>query len=242
VIDAHCHLAELADRDALRRLPRDAIILAVTNSPAEFARMRKVALPQRVRLAVGLHPALAERFEARDTDAFSRATATTSYVGEVGLDFSRPKTTWAPQETLFRQAIGHSAHKVLSIHSRRAEARVHELLQEREHWTAILHWYTGSLSRAERLAQSGCLFSIGPSMINTKHGQRLIDRIDPERLLVETDAPFARVKGRAASPDDMSFVYEYLAIAWAVRIPDAILRVRQNFLGLTQRALDAAQG
>ena len=55
----------------------------------------------------------------------------------------------------------------------------------------ILHWFTGSLHQMKIALELGCFFSINPKMLKTKSGIDLIQNIPPQRILLETDAPFS---------------------------------------------------
>lgn len=55
----------------------------------------------------------------------------------------------------------------------------------------ILHWFTGTPVQMEDAINLGCFFSINPKMLKTKSGINLIHKIPPNRILIETDAPFS---------------------------------------------------
>jgi hypothetical protein len=56
----------------------------------------------------------------------------------------------------------------------------------------ILHWYTDSLSVAERALAAGLYFSVNPSMTRSKGGQRLLQLL-PTDASGETGSPEAYV-------------------------------------------------
>lgn len=91
MIDAHCHLDAYPDpyRTALAVERSRVLTIAVTNLPSAFeAAYPHVRGLRYIRLAIGLHPLFAERHGA-ERRRFVAALDHTSYVGEVGLDFSR---------------------------------------------------------------------------------------------------------------------------------------------------------
>src|SRR5947209_7142555 len=123
MIDAHCHLdaypdplgaAVAADRArvltiAMTRLP--------SASEAAYPHLRDL---RHIRLAVGLHPLCAER-HAAEWRRFAACLGRTSYVGEVGLDFSHEGlATRDRQLESFRLVLGlvRQRPKFVSIHSR----------------------------------------------------------------------------------------------------------------------------
>lgn len=238
MIDAHSHLGQYENPKAIAdQLPTSMVILAVTSTPGEFERLRPlVGRHHQVRLAVGMHPAIAGKISARDLRAFDEALLSTSYIGEVGLDFALPRASWPQQEKVFGHALRRATGKVLSLHAVRAESRIEELLHECPASGAIFHWYTGSLATLDRLIKSGYFFSIGPATIRSARGRKIASRIPPDRLLVETDGPFVRLGGRPLTPDDAQLAYEALAGEWGAPVAQVVSRVRQNFSVLVRRA------
>lgn len=218
-IDTHCHLFQYRDETALASLEAtDTFVIAMTEAPSVYERLRPLARShKRVRLALGIHPLLVHRFPALEWQLFRRYLESTSYIGEVGLDFSRAgRATRDVQEDAFRKVLAAVAGraKLLSLHSRGAEAVVLEHLQAAKAGRCIWHWYSGPLKTLDALLADGHAVSINPAMIQSASGKEVIARVPPGQALVETDGPHARVAGRPATPADLPRVYEYLAALW----------------------------
>ena len=237
MLDAHCHLDRYKDPMAVGKEAGDrgVFTLAVTHLPSHFRAGHRQALKLRgVRLAVGLHPLAAES-HAKEQGLFLDCLEQTSYVGEVGLDFSREGIgTRRRQLDSFRLVATSLArsHKVVSLHSRGAEAAVLDAITEAGVPRAIFHWYTGSLPVADEAVTKGHLFSVNPAMVESPSGRRLIARIPPDRILSETDGPYSRVKGRASNPWDVSLVEQYLASEWGMQPDAARARIWDTFRAL----------
>jgi len=238
VIDTHCHLGQYKNpNDAL---DDDVLVIAMTSSPGEFQRLRRSFKDaKKVRFALGLHPMLAVRFSPGDLREFDAEAQRTSYIGEVGLDFSAHRSTWARQEGVFRHVLQHTTHKVVSVHSRRAETRVAELLEEQRPGAAIFHWYSGGVRTLDELVGAGHFFSVGPAMLTSLKGRRLTSHIPLQQALVETDGPFVRAGGKVIRPRDVRLVYDYFAGIWSLPLDRVIERVRQNFAALVKGAQSA---
>src|SRR5437867_345515 len=135
MVDAHCHLDQYPDPAAIAREARSrgVTIVGVTALPSHFAAGQSHALGlSNVRLALGLHPLLADEHEG-EFELFKRLLPSTSYVGEVGLDGSRHgKGSYDTQLKSFRFVLGcvRVTPKVVSVHSRGAENDVLALLEE----------------------------------------------------------------------------------------------------------------
>ena len=83
---------------------------------------------------------------------------------------------------------------MVSIHSLKAANTVIDILKKYKRKTNnkyIFHWFTGSTAQLEKAIEIGCYFSINPGMLKTKSGLEIIKKVPLDRILVETDAPFA---------------------------------------------------
>jgi TatD DNase family protein len=241
LLDCHCHLDHYDDPRsvAAEAHRRGVFTVAVTNLPSHF----RQGLPHaqalvRVRLALGLHPLAASSHEA-EIPLFRRLLPTVSFVGEVGLDFSsHGAATRTRQVATFREvarSLADAGPKFVSLHSRGAESAVLEILVEAGVREAIFHWFTGSASALDQVAAAGHLFSINPAMVTTKKGRSLIERISPDKVLTESDGPYASVAGAPAMPWDVAAVESYLASAWRITQDDVRARVWANFRRLADK-------
>lgn len=233
ILDSHCHLGAYDDPvDVLRTAEAAGVsIVAVTEDPEEFRRL-KLRLGRRpsIEVALGLHPLRAHTFTPGDLARFFRCLPYTRWIGEVGLDFSRHGAhTRSQQLRVFDTVLTEAqpGHHPLTVHSRGAEAEVIDRLTDAG-LPAILHWYTGPLSLVDRALAGGLHFSINPAMVRTKRFATLIDLIPPDRILLETDGPYARVSGRPVRPTDLAGLVDDLARAWGVAPKDAAAKVSDN--------------
>jgi len=239
MLDTHCHVDLYKQPSAVAdRAERAGVFtILVTNLPSAYERSRPyVAQRRRIRLALGLHPLLADQ-HARERERFRVLLPETSFVGEVGLDFSREgKPTANIQIESFEfvlQALG-AAPKFVSIHSRRAEAHVVELLKSAHRSPAVFHWYSGPLRVLEQALGEGHYFSVNPAMINSDNGRKIIAAIPQERVLTETDGPFVTIGDREVEPPDVAQVEEALARTWGVSPLQARSIIAKNFQTIVQ--------
>jgi TatD DNase family protein len=171
-----------------------------------------------VRLALGLHPLEVTKMDlARELKLFASYASSTSYIGEIGLDFSANGRASRPAQTQAFEAIlqtpGVSA-KLMTLHSRGAAREVVANLTTARASRVILHWFSGALRDLDSALEAGFLFSINPAMTRSARGQKIIARLPRERVLVETDGPYISVGGNAAEPRDVWNVIDYLAKHW----------------------------
>ncbi|MBI1830515.1 MAG: TatD family hydrolase [Planctomycetes bacterium] len=240
MLDSHCHLDRYEDPKAVAAEAADRAVftIAMTNLPSHFrSGLPHVQELSQVRLAMGLHP-LAAVDHLREKELFRESLRLSSFVGEVGLDFSREgRSTRDIQLASFRfvaECVA-SARKVVSLHSRGAESAVLDVLMEFNVPGAIFHWYSGPLGVIDKAIDRGHYFSVNPAMTRSENGKRIIARVPRERLLTETDGPYVRIDGAAAKPWDVVRVEEYLASLWAIPPLDVRARIWRNFRELLSR-------
>lgn len=215
--DSHCHLDLYEDPNKIAVSTERAQIftVAVTNLPSAYYAARPHMRPFRyLKLAVGLHPLLAAEHTLQQKQQFLRAFNETHFVGEVGLDFSRDgKDTKQQQIASFRFVLGllRQKPKFITLHSRRAEATVLELLNEYNVHPVIFHWYSGALTVLDEIVARGHFFSINHAMIRSNRGQQIINRIPKTQLLTETDGPFIKLGSSPAVPANVGSIHQYLA-------------------------------
>lgn len=84
-------------------------------------------------------------------------------------------------------------NKIISVHSRRAEKVLFDMLCQHDIRNVIFHWYSGPLTLIPQIVERGYYFSINERMTKTDSGRKIIERIPEDRILTETDAPYNKV-------------------------------------------------
>ena len=205
MIDFHCHLDLFPHPEQIaERCEKEGIyVLSVTTTPSAWHGTHKLER-SRIRTALGLHPQLAHERRS-ELSLFDELLAETRFVGEVGLDGAPPfRAHWDDQLKVFGHILDSCAHaggRILSIHSRRAAKAVIDHLEAApQAGTFILHWFSGNRRELSRAVALGCSFSVGPAMLAGEKGRTLAAQLPRDRVLTESDGPFARIGDRAAKP------------------------------------------
>lgn len=241
MIDLHCHLDLYPDPAAVVRLvdDRGIYVLSVTTTPRAFPVMKRmIKEAPRIRLGLGLHPELVAQRHS-EVDLFPALLGETDYVGEIGIDGSPPhRDSLDLQERTFRRILKHCSDRggrILSIHSRGAASRVLDCLEANPGaGTAILHWFSGSANELARATALGVWFSVGPAMLRSSRGRNLIAAMPQQRVLTETDGPFARDGGNALYPWDVVNAELALAEMWSLDPTNVRDVIKQNLLRLSK--------
>jgi TatD DNase family protein len=198
IIDSHCHFDLMPNPEAYisNNEQQGNIIIGMTNSPANYEMgANHVRAFKYIRLALGFHPQLADKIR-NQLPLFDKYIQTTSYIGEIGLDFSEKyKSSKNIQMDCAEFILSRlkDKNKIISVHSRMAESELFNLLAHYEIENVIFHWYTGKLSLISKIVDRGYYFSINERMTTTESGRKIIGLIPKDRLLTETDAPFNTV-------------------------------------------------
>lgn len=200
IYDAHCHLDLMDNMEGcINEVQYSNLgVFAVGTTPKAYSReIQFCAKSKNIKVGLGMHPQLVSG-GYDDMQLFKALFEKSKYIGEVGLDFRKAYySTKERQMEIFDDIVKlceDYGEKVVSIHSIKATSKVLEILEKYKRQKDnkyIFHWYTGTISQLERAIKVGCYFSINANMLKTKSGIEVVKAIPVNRILVETDAPFA---------------------------------------------------
>ncbi|MFZ4862013.1 TatD family hydrolase [Sphingobacterium sp. Mn56C] len=116
-------------------------------------------------------------------------------IGEIGIDLYWDKSTLAWQQDAFRTQIAWAKALGLpiDIHCREAFDEVFAILEELndDKLFGIFHCFTGNLAQAQRAIALGFKLGIGGVVTYKKAGlDQVVQQIDLEHIVLETDAPY----------------------------------------------------
>jgi len=246
MMDMHCHLDLYPDPAQIASEVNELgiYVLSVTTTPKAWRQTKQLLRSfKRIRPALGLHPQLAHE-RANELPLFEALLPETRYVGEVGLDGSPGFRAHIEVQTkVFRTILSFcqtAGGKLISIHSRGAASAVLDTIENHKNFgVPVLHWFSGNHSELKRAIDLGCWFSVGPAMTLSAKGKQLIERMPIERVLTETDGPFATVNGKPLSPRESSLAVEQLAKIWKRESSEVSDQLHSNLwraLSLTQES------
>lgn len=221
MMDLHCHVDLYPDHDKVLFNIKNSgfYVLSVTTVPSAFK--GTVALTDKIKncqTALGLHPQLAHQ-RHNELPLFDKLCSETRFIGEIGLDGSKGHFVHMEiQQVVFEHILNKCCdfdNKILTIHSLNAVDKVLHLLSAYSNaGTTILHWFLATKKQVNLAIELGCYFSIGPAMIHSERAKKVISWLPKERVLLETDGPFAKVNGRILFPSDVVEIINFLARQW----------------------------
>jgi TatD DNase family protein len=197
------------------------------------------AQTKRIRTGLGLHPQLAHERQ-NELALFDTLLPDTRYVGEIGLDGAPEfRNHWQSQVAVLEHILAKcraAGGRIMSVHSRRATGAVLDHLEKfSDAGTPVLHWYSGSFRDLERAIKLGCWFSIGPAMLASDKGRALAARMPRERVLTESDGPFAQLHGEVVLPWQVENAIQELSRIWSLSPIDADQSIHRNLKSLLAR-------
>ncbi|MBB0245729.1 YchF/TatD family DNA exonuclease [Streptomyces alkaliphilus] len=225
VIDSHTHI-DMQEPEPALVLERAAAVgvervvqIGCDVERAHWAVKTATEHPDRVWAAVALHPNEAPRLElehgpaaldaALEEIAELAALPQVRAVGETGLDHFRTGPEGrAAQERSFRRhiALAKELDRTLVIHDRDAHRDVLRVLEEEgAPARTVFHCFSGDAAMARHCAERGWFLSFAGN-VTFRSAEPLREALavtPPQRLLVETDAPFltpAPFRGRPNAP------------------------------------------
>ena len=208
------------------------------------------ALPQ-LYTTIGCHPHDAKDFDALGGEGRLRTLARRPRllaIGEVGLDYHYDLSPRPVQRDVFGRQIRAARELELPVvvHHRDAEDDFLEIADAEglDQCGAVLHCFTASARLARAAVDRGFLISFSGILTfrNADALRRVAAEIPPDRLLVETDAPFLAPVPRRGKRNEPAFVVETARRLAEVReeTPEAVERATdanfRRFFRLAQAA------
>lgn len=238
LVDAHCHLADGAfdpDRDAVLARARAVgvghiVVIGESIATAERALALARATPG-LSATAGVHPHEARHW-SRDTEARLRgllADPAVVAVGETGLDFHYDHSPRDAQRAAFEAQCALAAERRLPVvvHAREADGDAADVLRR---WAdrlpaVVLHSFSSGRILWDAGRDVGAYFSFS-GMITFRNWRPAgpLAELPPERLLVETDAPYLAPVPHRGRRNEPAFVAATAAALAAARgeAPEAL--------------------
>lgn len=159
-------------------------------------------------------------------------------IGEIGLDFKIVKghsqfdEIVLAQEEVFRKALGlaKKLDKVVVIHSRGAEERCIEILEEEGMSRVVMHCFGGKKGLIKRCVDNGWSFSVPAVITRLNHFESLVDKVPLGQLLTETDAPYLSPEvGTRNESANVHVTLERIAQIKGLDVKEVAEKIWENF-------------
>lgn len=238
-IDVHCHLDLLKDIEKAIENAREAGVGLIVCNGVDYETNRKVIeLADKfddVRAALGVYPIDALKMSAKGIESEIEFIAKNNEkivaVGEVGLDF-KESSERKMQEENFRKFIelAKELNKPIIVHSRSAEERCVEMLEDLMAKRVVMHCFCGSKKLIKRIVENGWSLSIPTNVNHSFQFQELVREVPIENLFCETDSPFLHpLRKKDNEPANVVFSYEKIAEIKGLSLDFVERKIEENF-------------
>ncbi|MFQ5621375.1 MAG: TatD family hydrolase [Candidatus Nanoarchaeia archaeon] len=214
LVDVHAHLDHALFKkdlgEVIQRAEQAGVKAIITNGTNRPSNENALALAKKypiVKAALGFYPIDLLGFgpdEAgmpvqkgpinldEELDFIKKNKDNVVAIGEVGMDFHWDKEQHKKQEENFHQIIEFASKlkKPLIIHSRKAEAKVVEILETQSAKKVIMHCFSGKKSLVKKGLDLNLNFSIPANVERSQSFQMIVNLTPMDNLLTETDAPW----------------------------------------------------
>ena len=184
------------------------IVTAATLANSREARQIAREYPGRLFATAGVHPHDSRHCDDETIAELRRMAQSEEVVavGECGLDFNRDFSPRPLQEKWFaaQVALAEEVRLPLFLHERDAHRRFCEILNSgRRSTPAVLHCFTGTGEELRTCLDMGLYIGITGWICDERRGthlRELVREIPPDRLMLETDAPFLLPRSMPGKP------------------------------------------
>lgn len=227
--DTHCHLysAEFAGdiKEVIERAEKEQVgrfyLPAIDSSTHDNMLLLEEQYPGKCRAMMGLHPCSVNGGYIHELKMVEDWLTKRKFVaiGEIGLDFYWDKTFTAEQYTAFRQQIELALQYQLPIviHTRNAMAETINVVKEYagRGLKGIFHCFGGTQEDAAAIISMGFYLGIGGVLTYKNAGlAQVLEKIDLQHLVLETDAPYLTpvpFRGKRNESSYLKYVAEKIA-------------------------------
>jgi len=217
MIDTHCHISKDYYEDIpllMSKIKDSGISKIIVNGCDMESNMEVLELTKKYDIvygAIGFHPTELDKFNESDLEWLDEHIADEKIValGEIGLDYHYDNTDKVKQNYIFKKQldIAKKHNKPVIIHSRDAIQDTLDILKEYE-LKGSLHCFSGSLEMAREFIKLGYLIGVGGVVTykNAKNIINVIDNINLEYILLETDSPYLTPEPYRKNKNDSSYI------------------------------------
>ena len=209
LVDSHCHLDSIKDYE----LNKDVLPVTVGYSHSSNIKTFEIANRLKIPFVLGISPQAAQKEGVKDlgkwTEWIKNTNPKPNAIGEIGLDYhwAKTKNDKENQHIAFSKMLDLAEEMKLPvvIHARDSISEVLNIIEERKFAHGVMmHFFSGNEHEAKRAVDIGGYISVVP--LHSKERRKVINSIELEYLLVETDAPAV-----VRLPEDVIKSVEYVS-------------------------------
>lgn len=239
MIDSHAHIINefYSDIDEIVLKIKNKGIIGVINCGDGIATSKEVIKVHEkyniLKPAVGIHPENINNIDKIDELEDLIKNNKVYAIGEIGLDYYWNKENKEEQKDLFIKQLDLAIKYDLPviIHTRDSIQDCYDILKDRKN-RGVIHCFTGSVEMAKMFIKKGYKLGIG-GVLTFKNSNlyKVIENIDLESILLETDSPFLSpepFRGKINIPSNVYYVASRIAEIKNISIEEVINNTKKN--------------
>ena len=216
-IDTHCHIS-INDYEnisfLINKIKDSGIEKIIVNGCDMESNLEVLELTKKYDIvygALGFHPTELDKFDESYLMWLDEHIDDDKIValGEIGLDYHYDNTDKNKQLNIFERQlkVAEKHNKPIIIHSRDSIQDTYDILKK-YNLKGSLHCFSGSLEMAREFIKLGYLIGVGGVVTykNAKNIVNVIENIDLEYILLETDAPYLTPEPFRKNKNDSSYL------------------------------------
>ncbi|PIU02787.1 MAG: hypothetical protein COT55_01715 [Candidatus Diapherotrites archaeon CG09_land_8_20_14_0_10_32_12] len=235
--DAHLHLDHLKADEIKKYLglsKKNGIDYFFVNSTSlksnfqtkELAKKYKEVIP-----GFGLYPLESTKKDLKDFEKILETQKGKFFIGEIGLDYKfADEKQKEMQVEMFNSLLGLAKeyNVYVNVHSRYAQRQVMELLEKNKQEKVIMHWFCNSEKYVKKAADNGYYINIGPTYLFHNEQKEIIEKVDKNLILFETDYP-VEISGKSYASFELKEVINKFCNDFNIQLKEIEKMQKQNF-------------
>ncbi|MDD5086492.1 MAG: TatD family hydrolase [Candidatus Nanoarchaeia archaeon] len=205
LVDVHAHL-DMKEFDSdldevIQRAKKEGVKAIITNGINHKSNLKVLEISEKysiVKAAIGLYPEYVNEMSDKEIDDeikfIEKNKNRIIAIGEVGLDFKNIEDEKQKQKQInaFKKIItlAKKIKKPIIVHTRKAEQQTIEILEKEKAEKVVLHCFSGKLNSINKAAELKYYFSVTTNIVRSEQFQKMVEIVDLNQILTETDAPF----------------------------------------------------
>lgn len=185
---------------------------------------------------LGIHPVYTDKFDQVEKVKRQVKEENPVAIGEIGLDHHHieKQSLRDRQEDIFRQmlSLAEEIGRPVVIHSRDAEAKVLDILEDYHLENVMMHCFNGNLDLAKEAVSRGYHIGITTQVLYSTEVQNNVKEIPLENILLETDSPYL-YRGERNEPvnveESAQKISELKEISYETVVDQTSLNAREFF-------------
>jgi TatD DNase family protein len=213
LVDIHCHANLYLNLDEILTDAKKAgvhKIISVGMSQTSLARVIEISENHdMIYPALGIHPEEVKMNKKIDQnldeiiEIIRENSNKICAIGEIGLDhyFVKDTTLYPIQTKTFKKmlSLAQELKLPINLHTKGAEKEIFEILSSYELPNVNIHWYSGPEELLKLGIERGYYFSITPAISYSPPVKMVVELVDQEHLLLESDGP-VKYSGQIGTP------------------------------------------